>query len=138
MFLHRNFNFTSRFISISTKVLIQQLVFTPVFNFYFFGLHSLLAGATLGETFERLKVALPISFVNSCKLWPAVTAFSFTYVPPQFRNVFSGGVAIGWQTYLSWLNQKAARQVEIAEVEEEILANTEQVGLPAGAGAAAG
>lgn len=82
-------------------------------------------------------MALPISFVNSCKLWPAVTAFSFTYVPPQFRNVFSGGVAIGWQTYLSWLNQKAAREVEIAEVEEEVLAKTEQVGLPAGAGAGA-
>lgn len=138
MFLHHNFNFTSRFLSISTKVLIQQLLFTPVFNTYFFSLHSLLAGATLGETLERLKMALPISFMNSCKLWPAVTAFSFMYVPPQFRSVFSGGVAIGWQTYLSWLNQMAAREVEIAEVEDEMLAKAEQVELTVGAGAAAG
>lgn len=57
-----------------------------------------------------------MSVTNSVKLWPAVTAFSFMYVPPQFRNVFSGVIAVGWQTYLSWLNQKAAREVEVAEM----------------------
>lgn len=79
-------------------------------------MHSLLAGATLEETWERLRKALPVSITNSVKLWPAVTAFSFMYVPPQFRNVFSGCIAVGWQTYLSWLNQKAAREVQAAEL----------------------
>lgn len=93
----------------------QQTCFTPVFNTYFFSVHSLLAGATLDETWERLKKALPVSIQNSVKLWPAVTAFSFMYVPAQFRNVFSGCIAVGWQTYLSWLNQKAAKEVAAAE-----------------------
>lgn len=119
MFLHRNFNFASKFLSILTKVLIQQLVFTPVFNCYFFSVHSLLGGATLDETIERLKLTMPLAFMNSAKLWPAVTAFSFMYVPPQFRSVFSGSVAVGWQTYLSWLNQTAAKEVEEAELEME-------------------
>ena len=118
MFLHNNFNFTSKFLSILTKVCVQQAVFTPVFNTYFFSVHSLLSGATFEETFERLKKALPVSITNSVKLWPAVTAFSFMYVPPQFRNVFAGCIAVGWQTYLSWLNQKAAREVEVAEMQE--------------------
>jgi hypothetical protein len=117
MFLHNNFNFTSKFLSILTKVVVQQAVFTPVFNTYFFSVHSLLSGASLEETFERLKVALPRSIVNSAKFWPMVTAFSFMYVPPQFRNVFSGCIAVGWQTYLSWLNQKAAHEVENALAE---------------------
>ncbi|KAL3468037.1 hypothetical protein BJX64DRAFT_246763 [Aspergillus heterothallicus] len=117
MFLHNNFNFTSKFLSILTKVVVQQAVFTPVFNTYFFSVHSLLSGASLEETFERLKVALPRSIVNSAKFWPMVTAFSFMYVPPQFRNVFSGCIAVGWQTYLSWLNQKAAHEVENALTE---------------------
>lgn len=78
-------------------------------------MHSLLAGATFEETLERLKKALPVSISNSVKLWPAVTAFSFMYVPPEFRNVFQGGIAVCWQTYLSWLNQKAAREVREAE-----------------------
>ncbi|KAL4779634.1 hypothetical protein BJX76DRAFT_340247 [Aspergillus varians] len=111
-FLHHHFNFTSKFLSILTKVIVQQAVFTPVFNTYFFSVHSLLSGASVEETIERLKVALPRSVVNSAKFWPMVTAFSFMYVPPQFRNVFSGCIAVGWQTYLSWLNQKAAVEVE--------------------------
>ncbi|KAL5334663.1 hypothetical protein BJX70DRAFT_377570 [Aspergillus crustosus] len=112
MFLHNNFNYASKPLSILTKVVVQQIVFTPVFNTYFFSIHSLLSGASVQETYERLKVALPQSIVNSAKFWPAVTAFSFMYVPPQFRNVFSGVIAVGWQTYLSWLNQRAAREVE--------------------------
>lgn len=115
MFLHNHFNYPSRFLSVLTKVVVQQMCFTPVFNTYFFSLHSLLAGATFDETFERLKKALPVSVTNSVKLWPAVTAFSFTYVPPQFRNIFQGCIAVCWQTYLSWLNQKAAREVLVAE-----------------------
>ncbi|KAL4815651.1 exonuclease V [Aspergillus spinulosporus] len=90
MFLHNSFNFASKPLSILTKVIVQQAVFTPVFNTYFFSVHSLLSGASLEETWERLKVALPRSIVNSAKFWPMVTAFSFMYVPPQFRNVFSG------------------------------------------------
>ncbi|KAF7128696.1 hypothetical protein CNMCM5793_003547 [Aspergillus hiratsukae] len=119
MFLHNNFNFQSKFLSILTKVSIQQAVFTPVFNTYFFSVHSLLAGASLEETYERLKVALPVSIYNSVKLWPAVTAFSFMYVSPPFRSIFAGVIAVGWQTYLSWLNQKAAREVEAEMAESE-------------------
>ncbi|KAE8143343.1 hypothetical protein BDV38DRAFT_277370 [Aspergillus pseudotamarii] len=128
MFLHHHFNFASKFLSILTKVCVQQAVFTPVFNTYFFSVHSLLSGATFEETWERLKKALPVSITNSAKLWPAVTAFSFMYVPPQFRNIFSGVIAVGWQTYLSWLNQKAAREVEANELAE---AAASQIGIGA-------
>lgn len=114
-FLSNNFNYSSKILSILTKVVVQQTVFTPIFNTYFFSVHSLLGGATFDETWERLKKALPVSIQNSVKLWPAVTAFSFMYVPAQFRNVFSGCIAVGWQTYLSWLNQKAAKEVLAAE-----------------------
>lgn len=115
MFLHHNFNYTSKFLSITTKVAVQQAVFTPVFNTYFFSMQSLLGGASISETWERLKLAVPNSIKNSVKLWPAVTAFSFMYIPPHFRSVFGGTVAVGWQTYLSWLNQKAAKEVAAAE-----------------------
>ncbi|KAJ5767258.1 uncharacterized protein N7511_004874 [Penicillium nucicola] len=119
LFLGNHFNYPSKILSILTKVVVQQTCFTPIFNTYFFSVHSLLGGATMEETYERLKKALPVSITNSVKLWPAVTAFSFMYVPAQFRNVFSGVIAVGWQTYLSWLNQKAAKEVLLAEIAEE-------------------
>ncbi|KAL2042435.1 hypothetical protein N7G274_004927 [Stereocaulon virgatum] len=110
MYLNRSFNYSSRLFSLATKVGVNQIVFTPVFNSYFFGMQSLLSGDTTLEAWERIKRTVPTSFINSCKLWPAVTAFSFTYIQPQYRALFAGVVAIGWQSYLSWLNQLAANE----------------------------
>lgn len=115
MYLHHNFNFASKPLSIMTKVCLQQFIFAPVFNTYFFCMQSLLSGASIGDSLERLKRALPDSLLNSVKLWPIVQTINFMYVPPQFRSQFVGVVAVGWQAYLSWLNQKAAREVEIRD-----------------------
>ena len=110
MYLNRSFNYSSRIVSLATKVTVNQIVFTPVFNSYFFGMQSLLSGDTFLEAWERIKRTVPTSFINSCKLWPAVTAFSFTYIQPQYRALFAGVIAVGWQSYLSWLNQRAANE----------------------------
>lgn len=75
-------------------------------------MQSLLSGATGPEVVERIKNTVPTSWINSCKVWPVVTAFSFTYIPIQYRSIFGGVIAIGWQTYLSLLNQKAAAEEE--------------------------
>ncbi|KAK2768220.1 hypothetical protein FQN54_000072 [Arachnomyces sp. PD_36] len=119
MYVHNNFNFPSKILSILTKVLVQQITFTPIFNIYFFSAQSLLAGSSPTDTLERLKKAVPTSVLNSFKLWPAVSAFSFVYVKAEFRPLFFGAVAVGWQTYLSWLNQNAAREVRAEEARAE-------------------
>lgn len=111
MFLNNNFNYSSKALSIATKVVVNQLVFTPIFNTYFFGMQSLLSGDTLEAVWERLRRTVPTSMLNSCKLWPAVTAFSFTFIDPQYRSLFAGVVSLGWQTYLSLLNRKAEVEV---------------------------
>ncbi|KAM5498370.1 hypothetical protein McanMca71_006907 [Microsporum canis] len=89
---------------------LSQLVYAPVFNVYFFSAQSLLSGAGWDETLQRLQRTLPVSIVNSAKIWPAVSAFMFLYIDPAFRAIFAGTIALGWQTYLSWLNQMAARE----------------------------
>ena len=116
-------NFSSKALSLVTKVTVNQICFTPIFNTYFFGMQSLLSGDSLPEVWERIKRTVPISMINSCKLWPAVTAFSFTFIDAQYRSIFAGFVAIGWQTYLSYLNRKAeveeaAQRAIGSEVEE--------------------
>lgn len=118
MFLHHHFNYPSITLSILTKVTISQIIYTPIFNTYFFSAHSLLAGNNIADTIERVVAAVPVSVVNSLMVWPAVTGLTFLYVQPQYRSLFSGVVAIGWQTYLSWLNSKAAREVRMERVEE--------------------
>ncbi|KFZ13827.1 hypothetical protein V501_03502 [Pseudogymnoascus sp. VKM F-4519 (FW-2642)] len=119
VYLGNSFNYTSPILSLLTKVVVNQLAFTPIFNTYFFGMQSLLSHppslSSLEHAFEHVKRTVPTSFINSCKLWPIVTAFSFTFLPPDFRNIFGGVVAIGWQAYLSFLNRK----VEGVEWEDE-------------------
>ncbi|UNI17557.1 hypothetical protein JDV02_003889 [Purpureocillium takamizusanense] len=107
VFLSRNFNYTSRAGSIATKVLVNQAVFAPTFNTYFFGAQALLSGEDLAATGQRLRDTLPPSLVNSFKVWPATMAIAFTWLPFEFRAIFSGCVAVGWQTYLSYLNRQA-------------------------------
>ncbi|KAK2867793.1 hypothetical protein FQN49_003461 [Arthroderma sp. PD_2] len=119
MFVHNHFNYTSKFLSIFTKVALSQLIYAPIFNVYFFSAQSLLAGGSVEETIERLKKTLPVSIVNSAKIWPAISAFMFIYIDPQFRAIFAGTIALGWQTYLSWLNQMAARDVMEKKVKED-------------------
>jgi hypothetical protein len=118
VFLSQNFNYTSRVLSLATKVSINQICFTPIFNSYFFGMQSLLAGDNFDQVIERIKTTVPVSFINSCKLWPAVTAFSFTFIPMEYRSVFAGVIAVGWQTYLSYLNRLAeeTRGTQLAPV----------------------
>jgi protein Mpv17 len=108
-----------------TQVAVNQALFTPLFNSYFFGMQSLLSGASIPDMIERIKNTVPTSWINSCKVWPAITAFSFTYIPIQYRSIFGGVIAIGWQTYLSLLNQRAA-----AEEEAEQGAEQTQVQVP--------
>lgn len=125
MFLGNNFNYASKTLSLITKVTVNQICFTPIFNTYFFGMQSLLAGDSLPEVWERIKRTVPISMYNSCKLWPAVTAFSFTFIEAQYRSIFAGFVAIGWQTYLSFLNRRA----EVEEAAQKIAEVSESGGM---------
>jgi protein Mpv17 len=107
MFLGNHFNYSSKALSLVTKVTVNQAVFTPINNSYFFGMQSFLSGDSMEQVLERIKRTVPTSMINSLKLWPAVTAFSFTFIDAQYRSIFAGVIAIGWQTYLSFLNRKA-------------------------------
>lgn len=127
LWLSGSFNYSSKVLSLTAKVTVNQLFFTPLFNSYFFGMQSFLSGATPAEIVERIKNTVPVSWINSCKIWPAVTAFMFTFIPLEYRSIFGGVIAIGWQTYLSLLNQRAAA-AELMEQEADLEAKgTQQV-----------
>ncbi|KAI0548761.1 hypothetical protein F4679DRAFT_585165 [Xylaria curta] len=119
-FLSRSFNYSSTFVSIGVKVVVNQLTFTPLFNCYFFGAQALLSGDTAAEAWRRVYNTVPVSWINSCKIWPAVTAFSFAFIPFEYRNLFGGVIAVGWQTYLSFLNGRAERLEALRQKEHAV------------------
>lgn len=119
IFLGNHFNYRSKILSLATKVVVNQTFFTPVFNTYFFGMQTLLSGGSWAEAKERVRRTVPVSWVNSWKVWPIVTAVNFAFVPWQYRNVFAGVIAIGWQGYLSWLNRREERREGVVHAVEE-------------------
>ncbi|KAK2593638.1 hypothetical protein QQS21_008642 [Conoideocrella luteorostrata] len=129
VFLSSNFNYTSKFLSIATKVVVNQIILTPTFNTYFFGAQALLSGESIEATFQRIKDTVPTSWVNSFKVWPATVAFSMAFLPFEFRSIFSGFVAVGWQTYLSYLNRQA-ELLEEARKRMSVTASSEKEVVP--------
>jgi protein Mpv17 len=94
-------------------VCVQQAVFTPIFNTYFFGMQAALTGEPFSGVIERITATVPTSIVNSLKLWPAVTAVTFAFVMPQYRFMFSGIFAVCWQAYLSFLNRREEKKPNV-------------------------
>ena len=116
MFLGNHFNYPgARIRSITTKVIVQQIVFAPIFNTYFFGMQAILTGERPSGVSQRVKNAVPESVMNSMKLWPAVTAFSFAFVAAQYRFMFAGIFAVIWQSYLSFLNRREEKDARAAD-----------------------
>ena len=109
-FLGTHFNYRSHALSLCVKIGIHQALFVPVFNSFFFGMQPLLAGGSLADAKER---------IMSCQFWPIVNTFNFTFVPWQYRNVFAGIIAIGWQTYLSWLHRTDESRQQTKHSKEE-------------------
>lgn len=121
-FLYLSNLFEPRFskpVAVALRVMINQLCFTPVFLTAYFSLQSFLTGASAEETAERLQETLPTAYKNSCQLWPAVSAINFYWIKLEYRSVFSGVVAIGWNVYLSYLTQKAGAE-ELVGLEDVI------------------
>jgi hypothetical protein len=112
IWLSHRFNYSSHLLSLATKISVSQLLFAPIFNTYFFGAQAALAGCSPAAVVDRIVQTVPTSVVNSCQFWPLVTAFTFTFIPIEYRSVFSGVIAIGWQTYLALLNRRAERRAD--------------------------
>jgi protein Mpv17 len=118
-FLGRHFNYSSLPLSLLVKVIVQQSLFAPTFNTYFFAMQAALEGKGPPEVLERVGNTLPDSLLNSVKLWPAVTALNFWLVEARFRMLVAALVAVGWQGYLSYLNSREKRRIEIEHKDQE-------------------
>lgn len=109
LLLGRHFNYSSTALSTGAKVAVNQFVYTPLFNVYFFAFHAFLSGEGAVGTVERVKSAVSESIPRSFLYWPLATTINFTYVQPQYRAVVTGLFGVVWQTYLSWLNRRTEK-----------------------------
>lgn len=103
-------------LAIFLRVGLSQAIFTPIFLVAFFGVQGTLESKSLGEIKEKMTTTGPRAWRDGLVLWPAVSTVNFALVPIEYRALVGGVASLGWNTWLSYLNSKNKRAVEVQEV----------------------
>ena len=104
--LHRNVPGES-LASIGRRLLLDQGVFAPVFIPSFMTVLLFIEGnpAPISEAQTKWWPTVAANW----KLWVPAQLVNFGLVPLHFQVLFSNGVAVLWNTYLSWATHRAER-----------------------------
>ena len=117
---------SSRITNTMVKVLIDQSVSAPLYNWcYFFitnAVHSnsqsnTNVGDRVGSAASKATDIIGPLMLQHWKIWPAIHSLNFYFTPVHNRVLVQNLVLVGWSGYLSHLNH--SREVE--EKEQEVL-----------------
>jgi len=87
--------------TIAARVACDQLVFAPVFIGVFLSSMALLEG---GSPADKLRKNYLSALRANYMIWPFVQGVNFKLVPLEHRVLFVNVISIGWNCYLSYLN----------------------------------
>jgi len=116
-FLDRFITIQSPFRALLARVSMDQFLFAPSFIALFFSSQGLMERKSPDAIKQKLRERYPTALVNNYKVWPAVQLVNFYFVPLQHRLLVVNTVALGWNTYMSLLNQATATVTLPAAVE---------------------
>ncbi|KAF7732139.1 Protein required for ethanol metabolism [Apophysomyces ossiformis] len=111
-FLELNIKASTPFKTLAAKVAMDQCIFAPVFIGTFFSVQGLFEGKSVNEIRSKLENGYTTALMSNYKLWPAVQFFNFYFTPLNYRLMVSNLVSLGWNAYLSLVNQKSSTAVK--------------------------
>lgn len=103
--LQRHVNLKSANGTMLARVACDQGLFAPTFIGIFLSSMALMEG---GRPSDKLAQAYLPALQANYMIWPAVQAVNFKFVPLQHRVLFVNVISIGWNCYLSFLNNSPA------------------------------
>lgn len=89
------------------KVVLDQFLLGPIFLGIFFLYNGFLEGHTLAGIRRKLETSYYDVWITGLKLWPTVQLVNFMLVPLHLRIVFAGIVALGWNAFMSIVNERS-------------------------------
>ncbi|KAI8972040.1 sym-1 [Mycotypha africana] len=105
-FVENKVNINQPFQRLATKVALDQFVFAPFFIAAFFTTQGLFEGRQIQEINTKLSDGYTTALIGNYKIWPAVQFINFYLTPLNYRLMVTNFVALGWNAYLSTVNQR--------------------------------
>lgn len=87
-------------------MLVDQLIFCPLFTAVFFIYNGYLEGGCLEAIKHKFKFAYIPTLIANYKVWPLVQMVNFYLIPLPYRVPFVNIIALGWNAYVSVLNSR--------------------------------
>jgi hypothetical protein len=132
-YLHLQFNFIiprlfpegSRFATVKS-VAYAVTISDGLFNLFFFSYMCFVNKKTLKQSIHEIpEKYIPVQITNM-KVWPFLTGFNFTFIPPNYRVLFDNVLCIFWNIYLSYVENNQ----QVKEVDNQELANVQPERIP--------
>ena len=89
--------------TVAIKVLIDQVLWAPIFTFIFFTWIELLQGHSIKQLGDKIKQDLVRGVTASWKVWPLVHVINFRFIPSSQRLLYINTIQIGYNVFLSML-----------------------------------
>ncbi|KYK54624.1 integral membrane protein, Mpv17/PMP22 family [Drechmeria coniospora] len=102
-FLSRRVRLGNPHLQTLARVGCDQTLFAPVMIGAFLSSMATMEGASPKE---RLDKAWWPALKANWMVWPFVQFINFTFMPLHHRLLFANIIAIGWNSYLSWVNSR--------------------------------
>ncbi|KAI8882707.1 hypothetical protein K501DRAFT_186115 [Backusella circina FSU 941] len=106
-FIDRSVKTTKPLQGLLTKVALDQFLFAPFFIGAFFSVQGLFEGKSMNDIKEKLASSYTTALIGNYKIWPAVQICNFYFTPLNYRLMVTNVVALGWNAYLSTVNQRS-------------------------------
>ncbi|XP_072041004.1 mpv17-like protein 2 isoform X2 [Amphiura filiformis] len=91
---------------VAKKVLLDEIIASPIFTTSFFMGVGLLEGNTVGDSFAILRKKFLTVYMMDLMVWPPVQAINFFFVPPQLRVLYVNFFILIWDVFLSFMANK--------------------------------
>lgn len=90
------------------RVAFDQLGFSPLCGIpLYYTCLGIMDGKSSSEIREHLSKNYKTTLFTNWSIWPMVQFLNFRFMPPDYRLLMVNTISIGWNTFLSYMNNRA-------------------------------